>query len=272
LIGALRIGPLARGALSRPSGGKVVGSHRRAANLLLDDGSLVALLPAVAPLHPWAVTVGFDVGALPEGAAVRVAPPRLSVGPTGFDLSAARPVPLVLRLRPPTFPSRWLARLEERLAAVDSGDGRFDSPLRSLTTPFEKGENPAPLVALVGLGEGLTPSGDDILVGALAGLDLLENVVPGAAALRSLLVSALPPDLEARTPRLSAQMLRAAADRLYAEPLLALLETAGSPAQEPTSEAVSALLALGHRSGHDLLLGLVAAFRRCATSVKIKES
>ena len=117
------------------------------------------------------------------------------------------------------------------------------------------GGSPPALPTLVGLGEGLTPSADDAVVGVLAGLDVL-----GLRVLRAGLVAALPADIEARTPRVSAQALRAAADGMYGAPLLALLEALA--AGKPADRAAADLSAVGHRSGRDTLLGLAAALAR----------
>ena len=56
-MSARRAGPFAAEALIGDRRGFVVSVHARAVNLLLDDGPLVALLPAESPLHPWAVAV-----------------------------------------------------------------------------------------------------------------------------------------------------------------------------------------------------------------------
>lgn len=106
------------------------------------------------------------------------------------------------------------------------------------------------LSELVGLGQGLTPAGDDFLLGILAALDLL-----GAASERAALCAAL--KLQ-RTNRISAAFLQAAAASVYAEYLLLLLRAlaCGAPQGEIERCAVR-VLQTGHTSGSDTLSGLL---------------
>ena len=259
-----RAGPLAAQALAREASGTVVSTHARAANLLLDDGSLVAVLPAGSPIHPWALATAFEPSLVQEGAPVRVSGKVLAAGPLRIDLEGLEVVDLRLRRRPPRVPAdavMHLVQFSESLAGQDPFDQKLGAALRS----FSDGGDPRELASLVGLGAGLTPSGDDALVGALAALDAdFASAAQTLALLRQALVEALPVPLEARTTRLSAQMLRAAADGLYAEPVLALLDALAredtSPA--PVERAAEELSRLGHRSGRDTLLGIVAALSR----------
>ena len=82
---ARRAGAPAAASLRGERRGRVASAGERVLVLLLDDGPLVALLPAGAPLHPWAVELD---GPLPrgvgEGDAVRV------TGDDAHDRAAAR--------------------------------------------------------------------------------------------------------------------------------------------------------------------------------------
>lgn len=258
-----RVGPLAAQALARKASGTVVSTHARAVSLLLDGGSLVAVLPAGSPIHPWALATPFEPWLVPEGAPVRVSGKVLVAGSLRVELGTLETVDLRLRRRPPHVPTdlvMHLVRFCEPLAGQDQSNGKLGVALRG----FSEGGHPRELALLVGLGAGLTPSADDVLVGALAALDLISQCSPDARALRQALVDVLPVPLETRTTRLSAQMLRAAADGLYAEPVLALLDALAredaSPA--PVERAAEELLHLGHRSGLDTLLGIAAALSR----------
>jgi hypothetical protein len=258
-----RAGPCAAQALANEASGSVVAAHARAVNLLLDDGSLVAVLPAGSPIHPWALATAFESSLVPEGAAVRVAGKVLAAGPLRIDLEGLVIADLHFRRRPLQVPRdavTHLAEFADRLA----GDDPFDRKLKAALRSFSDSGDPRELALLVGLGTGLTPSGDDVLVGALAGLDLLLECSQVAPLLRRTLVEALPVPLEARTTRLSAQMLRAAADGLYAEPVLGLLNALASDNASPgaVERAAAELSRLGHRSGRDTLLGIAAALSR----------
>jgi hypothetical protein len=160
----------------------------------------------------------------------------------------------------PTDLVMHLARFCEPLAGQDPFNEKLDGALRSFSNDGHTRE----LASLVGLGAGLTPSGDDVLVGALAALDLISQCSPDARTLRQALVDALPVRLETCTTRLSAQMLRAAADGLYAEPVLALLDALARDGADPApvERAAEALSRLGHCSGRDTLLGFASALSR----------
>lgn len=103
---------------------------------------------------------------------------------------------------------------------------------------------------LIGLGQGLTPAGDDFLLGILAALDLY-----GAATERVALCAALKPE---KTNRISAAFLRAAADGVYGEYLLRLLQAlADSATQTELADCAVRVLQTGHTSGSDTLSGIL---------------
>lgn len=103
---------------------------------------------------------------------------------------------------------------------------------------------------LIGLGQGLTPAGDDFLLGILAALDLY-----GAAMERVALCTALKSE---KTNRISAAFLRAAADGVYGEYLLRLLQAlAGNATQTELADCVVRVLQTGHTSGSDMLSGIL---------------
>ncbi len=102
---------------------------------------------------------------------------------------------------------------------------------------------------LAGLGPGVTPSGDDLLLGAITGLRYTgaDRVLPAA-----LLAGA-----EGRTTWASAQLLRYALVGEVSAPLLTVasaLVQGDIGAVEPTT---GALLRVGETSGADALVGLV---------------
>jgi hypothetical protein len=121
------------------------------------------------------------------------------------------------------------------------------------------------LIGVLGVGEGLTPSGDDLLVGVLAGLDLLRDAAPEIASCRRELAHALRPKLRTGTSRLSAQLLEAAIESLYAEPLLRLLEVLATG--EDPIEAVPLVLAQGHHSGRDTMRGVILGLEALGNTV-----
>jgi hypothetical protein len=246
--------------------GVVVSVHPRAVNLLLDDGPLVALLPAESPLHPWAVAISNtrrDLARVTEGAPVRVSDGVVEVGALKIELAGLEVVDLRLLRRLRALPDA--VRSLARHAGGPPPAGPFEPALAAALERFRAGGEIRGLAALVGLGEGLTPSGDDALVGVLAGLDAALEVSGAAAALRQRLCAELERGTS-RTTRLAAQMLDAAAAGFYAEPVLGLLQTLAlpKPGAKALERAVAALLAVGHRSGADTLRGISAVLERLA--------
>ncbi|MGI8575997.1 MAG: DUF2877 domain-containing protein [Egibacteraceae bacterium] len=121
--------------------------------------------------------------------------------------------------------------------------------------------------ALIGLGSGLTPAGDDVVAGLLAGLRLLPTAVGEdggrSAALADRLEAAVVPTAHLRTPALSAALLAHAGRGEVARPVARLLRALTGRGD---SEAAARRLAnVGHTSGRDLLTGLhIAAAVVCA--------
>ena len=102
---------------------------------------------------------------------------------------------------------------------------------------------------LIGLGPGLTPSGDDYLGGMMVALHAVARDAQARALWRWL-----QPLLAAGTSALSAAHLAAAAEGEGHEALHAAL-------QEPSAESLERLDAVGHCSGWDALAGAAAVLR-----------
>jgi hypothetical protein len=116
--------------------------------------------------------------------------------------------------------------------------------------------------SLVGLGPGLTPSGDDMVGGLLIALRLLGGVIPGgtrAVWLADWLGAAVTPFAGERTTPLSATLLHCAARGQAAAEVAAVLH--GLAGQDPVGPAIRTLLATGGSSGADLAWGLAAGCR-----------
>jgi hypothetical protein len=109
---------------------------------------------------------------------------------------------------------------------------------------------PALLHALVGAGPGTTPSGDDVIVGAMAGLRAC-GLADAATSLGRRVLPLLP-----ATTTASGHYLRAAADGRFGEHVHELndsLETG-----RPAAAVIARASRWGATSGVDLLFGLVA--------------
>lgn len=124
--------------------------------------------------------------------------------------------------------------------AIEPGPGWNPKPSFEKRNVMPAG--PAPLVqALAGRGPGLTPEGDDVLAGYVAGLVLLHGQRKRAAFIANRAA--------ALTSSLSATLLRHAARGEVPEVVHTLLETGDA----------RPLLAFGHSSGQAWLRGLVSA-------------
>jgi hypothetical protein len=112
--------------------------------------------------------------------------------------------------------------------------------------------------ALVGNGPGLTPSGDDALVGLLAVLHRVGPTELCSDALR-LLAESLDA-LLCRTTTIGAHYLRLAIDGHFGEHLTDLVDALGS-GNGVRAEQVARVRATGATSGADALVGVVAGLR-----------
>ena len=110
---------------------------------------------------------------------------------------------------------------------------------------------PATLRQCIGCGPGLTPSGDDLLIGAMVSLWAF-----GERSQAQALANWVRAEAPGRTNALSLAHLLGAADGVAIEPVMALLEHCASGDASATTDALRQLLAHGQHSGHDTLCGI----------------
>ena len=111
----------------------------------------------------------------------------------------------------------------------------------------------AQALAWIGLGPGLTPSGDDVVAGALAVLALCGRLEEG-------LMGAIENCARTRTTALSSALLAAAAKGHVipqAAGVLSALSAGGEPYR--LKSATTGLFGVGATSGHDLCAGMAGA-------------
>ncbi len=120
--------------------------------------------------------------------------------------------------------------------------------------------------ALVGLGPGLTPSGDDFLLGLLAALN-----IPGSPAHACRGIGAHVVECAARqTPLISAAALRhAAAGRVRAS-VISLCDTLMHGSSTTLMQALDAVMRIGSSSGSEIALGVLAGFRLHLTGARAR--
>lgn len=112
---------------------------------------------------------------------------------------------------------------------------------------------------LAGLGTGLTPAGDDFLMGAMLAVWSVAEPTWAERASRALLEAATP-----RTHRISRAWLRAAAAGEAAEPWHSLVRALIGGRQRPLRQAVGRIARQGHTSGADTLTGFVVTANKTA--------
>jgi uncharacterized protein DUF2877 len=123
-----------------------------------------------------------------------------------------------------------------------------------LSDALSCGQVPAPPIeGLIGLGPGLTPSGDDFLAGALALLDAL-----GETRAHAILAQAIKQSAPSLTSPLSACLLGATAAGHVGEHLHAAVSSIISGRVD---DAIAACRLIGHSSGWDMMAGIATALR-----------
>jgi hypothetical protein len=236
---------------------------RRAINLLV-DAELWSVLAAEQPDAPFGIRLatsqdcrGLDVKPRDR---VHVRAGAIGVGPLSVDCRAA---------------SRWAPRpwrepaagLQSRLSTVEQAASprawEESARLASQVTAALAGgdaELGRALRRCVGLGPGMTPAGDDVLVGLLT---VFSSSAAGSegARITARLARALAPVLPS-TPDVSRHLLAQAArclpSRALHELAAAVVEGAADPVLE---DALKVVLGIGCTSGADACLGMIAACR-----------
>lgn len=158
-----------------------------------------------------------------------------------------------------------LGREPPHIAASDLGWGVLQAAVaggRDLIVALAQGDLKSVAGAagrLAGLGAGLTPAGDDFLVGAM--LALWSRADPGWAeqAGRALLQAAGP-----RTNRISRAWLAAAAAGQAGEAWHALVRAMIDQADPAVRQAAGRIIRQGHTSGADALTGYLAVASKTA--------
>jgi len=109
---------------------------------------------------------------------------------------------------------------------------------------------------LVGLGPGLTPSADDVLLGLMASLTLISENLNIFEDLVSEVNKSIISCIQDRTTLISQEFLMHAAAGEVNEPIVALIEKALTARPNEVEEATKHVLAIGEASGTDMVLGI----------------
>lgn len=284
----LRSGPTAARLLAQDGHGRIAAVFTRTAYLEL-AGGLVALGARDLTMGPLnAATSAEAAGGWPRlglqvGMAARLGRGRLKLGNASFALPPAdlwrpdlTPKPRsakALRTAVETLealaecraPRDGLASLFHRAAPSGLAGAvarRAGPEVERLEAWLGGGSGPAPeppVARLLGLGPGLTPSGDDYLAGLMIALGSL-----GLSDRRDLLARVVMRLAPRRTTAVSRAHLSAAAEGLGAEALHALLAALLSEEPRDLTDVLGGLDGLGHSSGWDGAAGLRSALRATA--------
>jgi hypothetical protein len=258
---------------------------RHACNVRLDDGRMLALLAPHLGNAPHGVRLDVPAGFgfadhLTGGQRVgcRADVLRVAGGGLSIDLGTAQPwrgeLPAAgVNLANPKVALGWRAAW----CALRHGRPRSDSceveffgrvvdrqtvRLARATRALQVHEAASAVDGLIGRGPGLTPSGDDLIVGFLAGLWSTTGDHPARRGFRDALCAAVAAAAVAAGD-ISRVYLTHATQGRFAEPLTTLARRIAEGADLGVVEfATTAALRVGHTSGADgvsgLLLGLVA--------------
>jgi hypothetical protein len=235
------LGPLARLGLQPGRPALVSGRHIRFGNAIrLDLDRCEPWHPPSWPMSPPAIRLADTYAELARRAAVEAPQEGFARHVFGAPESFVRP------LSPERIMRGRIAAFEGWLAAVLNAD---HACVDDLATPVED---------VIGLGPGLTPSGDDFLVGALALLDALDERATHAALARAITGAS-----RARTSPLSRCFLRAAAAGHIGENLH---RAVSSVMVGDIDAAVAAVGQIGHSSGWDMMAGIGIVLRVAAAA------
>lgn len=124
------------------------------------------------------------------------------------------------------------------------------------------GRDVPPLKGLVGLGPGLTPSGDDLVCGSLVALRALGLRTPAAR-----LAEAAAPLFRSNGNAISRAHFQAAAEGAATAPLHDALAALAKGRAKDLASALERLDAIGHCSGWDALTGLVVTLRTAGADI-----
>ncbi|HSA79247.1 MAG TPA: DUF2877 domain-containing protein [Geminicoccaceae bacterium] len=259
-----------------------------ACNIAIDDGRLLALLAPRLANVPHGVRIDLPpgvafTGRLVAGQRVGCRTDRLRFAGTELtiDLASAKPwrsdlgTPGIDLARPEVAVA-W--RVAWRAWRQFRGAGQQPTPVVPLRRAVERralvlaaatrrlrcDKAALAIDRLVGCGPGLTPSGDDLIVGFLAGLWRSGGADPERRRFVTSLGVAVSAAARATSDVSRAYLIHAARGG-FSEPIAILTRQLGDGTNpEQVERAMSAALRVGHQSGSDGVLGLLLGLRAWA--------
>lgn len=242
----------------------ILSSHHHACNLLAGDGTIIALVDEMhgnGPFHIVVPHARFDRSAL--DAFVRWQEGQITLADRTIDLRMARPwnprPPFLLRL--PTQ-----VQLKPYRVQVTLRSSLYSGPT-AITTRAQQGivymrqgvlKSDTQLLhqgveALAGLGPGLTPAGDDFLLGFMVALSVNRNNPPGLHQQRALIAQSA---AKATTP-LSATWLHHAGQGHVGMRWHELVHALNNETEVQIGQTIKSIINTGATSGADALCGFL---------------
>ena len=290
-----RLGKFALSTLAAGSRGRVLAATSSAIYLADANDDLLWLTTEHATLHRRGVQVAFPLPQVAPGTAFAVVGRRLKLGPrlafdlsgasvwdvapmclervvplahlpahlaTAFPLLARLPSPAGFGLLLPAILARIDNRITPRLSTAPAPSLQRAWPaIRDILDACLAGELPAALAraeGLIGLGEGLTPSGDDFVGGLLYSLQRLRDVHAGLGRLESQDLNLFLSRSKPCTNLISYTMLL---DHACGHASDALQQFVDALLTGQTFELIESLATrltrVGHSTGWDMLTGVV---------------
>ena len=231
--------------------GVVTATFRHAVYVTPTEGDLLVVHDVQHGPTPTSLLVDFDhLRPVMPGAPVVGRANHLLLGDVVVDARTARV------WSPPSAPRSGMRAAPERPSEAGVDGGLVDELVGALGPSHDPAGLPDVLRRLVGRGVGVTPSGDDAIVGVLAVLHRCAHPTAAAGPIDAL-TAAISPLLERTTP-ISAHFLRLALRGELGERLVSVVDACCTPTG-PDPAAIDRLLATGATSGADALAGVIAA-------------
>jgi hypothetical protein len=153
---------------------------------------------------------------------------------------------------------RLAQRRRTHTSMIDREGAAVVAALRDACCALDSEQAARQVDRLIGWGEGLTPAGDDFLIGLLAGLDALMHDDQRRRRFRSGLAAVIAGRTQRTTP-IAAHYLRLAAGGHFIEPLIAVRNALlAEDCSAVVDAALQRALAVGATSGADTVSGLLA--------------
>jgi uncharacterized protein DUF2877 len=260
---ATRIGSHAHRYVSeKPRAGIVILVFRHGFNVLFNgdsDPGFVSIQTEGVPLHPWSIELT-GTTRTPEVGAPCFAEATLIRFDNGLCIDIVSAEVCELRIMPWT--QEESAHVQERIPIIEQLRAKelaarvpdpFQPQIDAILEGWRHSGSTDDLRGLIGLGTGSTPSGDDLIVGIVAGFAALGTTTL-TGALRTTAIWQ-------RTHPVSAQMLAAALDGAFSQSLRDLANQLGQAASTTAQlrQCVETLANQGATSGTAMLVGFTAA-------------